>query len=330
MWKIVNSTNSRVLGRLDRMLIRPMLRCLTGGARTGVVIRNSSPYAGLHRCQKVILDIALDKKVGGRPLEDVLNEFALGPDAARAGAVESLYFSQRTEIRRGRYGIPCISVPSLIARVFSVYLYDNLFDDVDIWSALGVSGFNRALFHENYRRDNGYPSACPYCDLDTIHGKGNYVVEHFLPRVRFPLLSLDAFNLFTSCNSCNLSAAGKGTRVVPAAGSPYFIQAGDHIDFCQDDGARSVSMKVRRSLPAVAGLVSLLNLDGRYAERSVYELLRGRQRAFEQAMNASIASDPHITPDMVTDYVRQFNSGAPAYFALRSWVVQRYLPGAFA
>lgn len=253
--------------------------------------------------------------------------FIAGPNASQAAGVESLYFAQRRDLRAGRYGLPIRATPPEIKQAFSEYLYEGLFDNADIWAQLGSTGFNRAAFHDNYRKDNQYPSACPYCDLDTINGQGNYIVEHFLPRTHFPLLSLDSFNLFTACNACNTAPAGKGVRVVPSAGSPYFIQAGDHLRFTRDDRLLTISLAPERSFPPVGGLIGLLQLHVRYGTPNSYYQLRGRTGAFEQAMDPLLASGHQFDPDFVIGYISQFNAGAPLFFALRSWVRHEYIPG---
>lgn len=327
MWKIKNTTNYRLLDRLDKTLVRPLLRCIVGASTTQSSVRQSIEYLSLKGATRSVVDISLSKKINGRSLEDVLNRFASKSTRTQATQVASLYFAQRREVHGGRYGIPIRDVPPEINTAFSKYLYDELFDDPDIWTQLRSPGFNRAVFHKNFRTDNRFPSSCPYCDLDTINGEGNYVVEHFLPRKHFPLLALDPFNLFTACNSCNTSGAGKGTRVEPSAGTPYFIQAGDHLRFVRDDASQKVTLTAERSFPPVSGLIGLLSLELRYGTENVYHQLRGRTRALEQALDQHHRLEGHPLPrSEVTGYISSFNAGAPLFFALCSWARHEYIP----
>jgi hypothetical protein len=53
------------------------------------------------------------------------------------------------------------------------------------------------------RKRFGFERVCPYCDFHSISHEDFSSIDHFLPKSKFPLLSIYSRNLVVSCAGCN-------------------------------------------------------------------------------------------------------------------------------
>jgi hypothetical protein len=229
---------------------------------------------------------------------------------------------QTAIIASGSYSVPQITVPPKIKKLFKTYLYEKLFDNEEIWKALGRYPFTRKIFHENFKKDNSPLYVCPYCDLDTINSAGTYIIEHFLPKSKFPLLSLDPNNLFTACHGCNTPAGGKGVKVVSAVTSPYVDEVGKLVKFEFLAAKKKLNIAAPSGNLEVDGLLNLLNLSTRYSTGDTWSLFDARRNALIE----TVQGRGELSDKELLGYVRTQQTGVPLTYALTSWVEQDYMP----
>jgi hypothetical protein len=160
-------------------------------------------------------------------------------------------------------------VPKELYRIFSNIIYVQCFDDDECWEYI-EKGFKykRADFHRNFKDDNIDRTVCSLCDTDTVIAKSNGIVEHFLPRNKFPYLSMNANNLTTCCNACNLGEEGKGAGSTNPIWSPFNKQLGENIHF-KIDPDKIVITPAKGDI-AIDNYINLMKLNKRFSTKSVY------------------------------------------------------------
>jgi len=319
MYLISNKTNSDILNNLGNEFIRPLLSILQEAAATKQSIFTTSSFCNAPEKTQTAIRDSMPVVNDRLSLNDLCERIVQKSTGQTLSGILNLYDQQTKTITSGDYDIAKTNIPADVSRLFSKYLYDELFDYEPLWSALGYSRLTRQVFHKNFRADNNYPSCCPYCDLDTINGQGNCVVEHFLPRKYFPLLSLNSNNLFSTCNSCNLGAAGKGINVVTKVTTPYVDEIGELVEFEFDNVKKQVSISSAPLREDVKGFLDLLQLPTRYRDVNTWHQFRGRTEAFV----AAVAGRGYSEDEMV-EYARKFSKGAVLNYALLSWVRSNY------
>ncbi len=234
MWKVSNNKNKEYLDKFNSKIIVPLFEfiiTLKVNSFTGVnyqdfekevnnILGSDFPkiiFKKKHKgneCYELILDLL--KTIALKKLQDQIEIFE----------------SQNASINIGNFSLKAKKVPKELYIIFSHILYSQCFDDDDCWEYIetGVK-YKRTDFHDNFKVDNNDRSICSLCDTDTVIAKSNGIVEHFLPRNKFPYLSMNANNLTTCCNACNLGEQGKGMGSVNPIWAPFSRQIGDNIKF---------------------------------------------------------------------------------------------------
>ncbi len=112
--------------------------------------------------------------------------------------------------------------PELVEQVkaFLLTCYDKLGHNTNSrWPGFQFTG-NRAISKSSYQSDfcaqPPTSDVCPYCDCDISAP----VLDHYLPKSRFPLLSCSPWNLVPVCEACNKKGTGKGDKLPITEGTP--------------------------------------------------------------------------------------------------------------
>ncbi|PGL47818.1 hypothetical protein CN922_21900 [Bacillus cereus] len=114
-----------------------------------------------------------------------------------------------------------------IKKVF-IFLYEGLLD---------YKTFNREFFQTSssladFRTSMSLYKVCPYCDMNKIN-RDLVSVDHFLPKSKFPILSIFPDNLIVSCKGCNENI--KGENIKTPIAHPYYEEVANHFTFQVDD-----------------------------------------------------------------------------------------------
>ncbi|MBX9967217.1 HNH endonuclease [Priestia aryabhattai] len=125
---------------------------------------------------------------------------------------------------------------------------------------------------------------CPYCDLKEVVHSSDISIDHFLPKSKYPLLSINSTNLIVSCSGCNDRI--KRASIYFPIFHPFKHRINENIDLKFNIYLPPYSIKL---LPKTMGIVKeqvenyelLFNLNETYSERInilFYELqkLRGK------------------------------------------------------
>jgi hypothetical protein len=217
---------------------------------------------------------------------------------------------QEQVLASGSYHVRQIDFAEEWHDLFVTVLYERSFDDDVLWSSLGFS-LSRSLFHANFVKDND-EFVCPYCDLTANFSSTGVIIEHFLPKSRFPCLAMHPLNLFEACTGCN-GPAGKGDRVLLPISSPYQEEIGSLVTFSFQN--RSIRIASRQGEVPVENYISLLKLDSRYAEQRVFG-------ALDCILDGLIDSLDRTRVDWstVAAYLERFRRVKPLYYATKAQI----------
>ncbi|WP_157202042.1 hypothetical protein [Massilia sp. Root335] len=317
MRKVINPTNKALLKTLGEEFIAPLLEVLAHARTQGCRVQTPQALKVVSATRQKVLVAAFAISLGKSNRKTFgarCNAAIKAADIADLAKLSGEYAAQVADLRAGRNPQVTVVVPKSIVALCKDIIYGKLFDHKDIWTALGLPPLTRTQFHENFRQDNGYPSTCPYCDLDTMNSEGSSVVEHLFPKSKFPLLSVDGYNLFSSCWACN-GPAGKGNHTVAQLASPYDHEVGMLVDFKHDAAQMKLEIVAQSGRPDVDGYLQLLQLQIRYARPGVWNQFNSRREAIVE----SLQQRKFASLNELDAYVVKQQKGAVLTYAVAHW-----------
>ncbi|WP_217993768.1 hypothetical protein [Bacillus toyonensis] len=160
-----------------------------------------------------------------------------------------------------------------IKKVF-IFFYEHL---------MNYKTLNEAFFHTpssltNFRAIMSLNRVCPYCDMNKIN-KELVSVDHFLPKVSFPILSIYPENLIVSCKGCNENIKGENIKI-PIA-HPYYEEVANYFTFQINDsdlsqfkiGVRMHEDNSNLMNKKIENFLSLFEIKERYEINMTAELI---------------------------------------------------------
>jgi len=280
MRKVTNTLNSKALRELASLFVSPLLNVLVSAKEEKCSVRSCVSFSSLPPISKKAITAAFSIKLSKTEnFEQVCNEAVNATPLKALKKSRDDFHAQAKILASGSYEVPQVVVPAKIKKLFNTYLYGKLFDNTQIWTALGHQPFTRKNFHENFKVDNSPLYVCPYCDLDTINSTGTHIIEHFLPKSKFPLLALDPNNLFTACQGCNTPGGGKGVKVALNVTSPYVHEIGHLVQFQFEAAKKKLIITAPPGNPQVEGFINLLSLPVRYSTGDTWSFFDARRNA---------------------------------------------------
>jgi len=117
---------------------------------------------------------------------------------------------------------------------------------------------------DEFRRVCSLKSTCPYCDINKLE-YDLASIDHYLPKKKFPFLSIYPHNLVVSCSACN-DRIKKDNLYLPNL-HPYFDDADKYFKFNVNDHEISIEInknfEINEQLKA-ENYIKLFNLEERY------------------------------------------------------------------
>lgn len=290
MWKVTNEVNKVILDDFRNKLIEPLFEeiiyykkqslsiSFCENIKNGIDVKRGSSrslinYLNKRKTKKVTFGKLIEKIISDNSLNKLENYY-------------SIFLFQNNEINRGNYNIKEEAINEDIKFLFADFFYEMFFDYKKIWILIDKkyekSVFDRNIFHINFKKENNM-EICPYCDIDSTISISNNEVEHFLPKSRFPFLSMNAYNLIPSCHACNKKPDGKGTDVYMPIYSPYNMQIADMLRFENDIVKRRIELSTDDKL--IENYLKLLNLNSRYRPRRIYNYVEEKAESIFETLN---------------------------------------------
>ncbi|WP_186429661.1 HNH endonuclease [Clostridium sp. BSD9I1] len=328
MWKITNEINKTILNDFRYKLIEPLFEeiiyyksqslsiSFTENIKNDISIKRGSSrilinYLNKRKTKKVSLGNLIEQIISKNSLKELEDNY-------------KIFLFQNNEINRGNYNIKEESISDEFKFLFIDFFYEMFFDYHNIWLLIDRKKYekkfyDRKTFHINFKKENNI-EICPYCDMDTTISISNNEIEHFLPKRKFPFLSMNAYNLIPSCTACNKKSEGKGTDVYMPIYSPYNVQIGDKLKFDNDIIKRKIEINTNESL--VENYLKLLNLKSKYRHSRVYDYVEGKAEAiYDTISDIEEIGKVNLTEKEIIDYIdkkcTKFSKKEPLSFAIK-------------
>jgi hypothetical protein len=291
MWKVTNEVNKVILDDFRYKLIEPLFEEMIHYKKQSLSIsfvqnieNGTDVKYGSSRSLINYLNKRKTKKIiFGNLIEQIISKNSLN----QLEDYYNLFLDQNNKVNSGNYNINEEQISEEFKFLFVDFFYEMFFDYKNIWILIDekkyeTNFFNRDIFHINFKRENKI-EICPYCDIDTTISVSNNEVEHFLPKSKFPFLSMNAYNLIPSCHACNKKHEGKGSDVYIPIYSPYNMQIGDKLKFENDIVKRKIELSTGDS--SIGNYLKLLNLKSRYSPRRVYDYVEEKAESIYETIN---------------------------------------------
>ncbi|MEH7444284.1 hypothetical protein V7201_18390, partial [Bacillus sp. JJ1122] len=233
----------------------------------------TNPYIQYPKDQRKIIDYIFQRKVGGKKLCDVFLGIVKKYKKALLIVLYKQYIRQNNLINMKQdYNINEVKCPPEFNTIFITFFYEKFFSLKALWKMVAGIEYNRGIFHENFYKENMEIKVCPYCDISLTVSKSSNYVEHFLPKAKYPFLSMNPFNLISSCDACNKGEEGKGESVKDDITTPYSLMIGENIDFQLKAGKIHISNI--SGLTCIDNYLDLLQLRKRYGQEKAFNYLK--------------------------------------------------------
>ncbi|TSI07661.1 hypothetical protein [Lysinibacillus sp. BW-2-10] len=328
MWKITNNTNYIVLKKFEQKVIRPFLLILWDASEQQAkriynitkpedIWKNTNPYKKYSIDQQKIIDYFFRRAVDGQKFYDVFLNIIGRYNKTEVISIIKLYIRQNNFIYKNDYNLKEIKCPPEFKTIFITFFYEKFFTLKTLWKMVAGIEYNRGNFHENFYKENMEIKVCPYCDMALTVSKSSNYVEHFLPKAKFPLLSMNPYNLISSCDSCNKGEEGKGENVKSDITTPYNHFIGEYIDFNLKKGV--IHLSNLSNLSSIDNYLDLLKLEKRYGQDKAFKYLKTElEIQFEY-----FSEMDNLSQSKIDDFLTKRDRHSPFNIALKS-VIKKY------
>jgi hypothetical protein len=271
MWKVSNAKNKVFLDKFHSKIIVPFFDFIIK------LKENSYSKGSFEDFEKEVSKflnanfpiVIFQKKYNGKECYELILDLLKTKTLEQLQEQKAIFESQNNSINAGNYSLTPDNIPEEFYRIFSQILYVQCFANDECWEYIQTGfKYKRKSFHSNFKTENEERTICSLCDVDTVIAKSNGIVEHFLPRNKFPYLSMNAYNLTTCCNACNLGEEGKGSGSVNPIWSPFSRQIGENLKFNIEPDKIVITPRIGNI--AVDNYIDLMKLNKRFSTESVY------------------------------------------------------------
>lgn len=308
MWKVSNKENKKYLDAFRSNLIEPMFKEMINYKMLNLkcsyfdyLKKNNQTICKDNNKLLLLISNRTLKKV---KFKDLLQNFIDSNDVSKINYYYTLYNMQNDEINNGNYNIFEIEIDNNLKKVFIDFFYEKFFNDKKVWTMIinfkkdveySKMEFNKIFINENKLY------VCPYCDSETIIGVSNKEIEHFLPKSKYPLLSMNANNLISSCMTCNKPSDGKGTKIYIPITSPYNKSIGNEIEYKNDFMKKEIILQTRDK--EISNYLETLNLVERYRKIEIFGLVEERAEIIYDTLIQAELNGEEINEETLKEYM---------------------------
>lgn len=304
MWKVSNIKNKEVLDDFYKFVLKPFFDEIINYKILNYLYSSFEEYL-FENCKKYkyyevlseVIKVTHKKKSVMQYVEDLCNTISL----YELFNQRYIFISQNNDLNNYQYNIIEREVNPILKLIFTEVFYTKLFNDSVIWEKINIvyKDYARSIFHSNFKKENGL-SICPYCDTDTIISDGNIIIEHFLPKSRYPFVSMHANNLISSCYGCN-GIYGKHTDYFIPIYSPYNLQIGENIIFKMDYNRRTISLSCNNNI-SLSNYIKLFKLEDKYGKENIFNLACSNAQFIFNLIN--VDNKKNIDKKTVAKYIK--------------------------
>lgn len=190
---------------------------------------------------------------------------------------------------------------------YSDLIHGKIFNEIAVSEIDAIRDFRHHLTLE---------STCPYCDYHEMEFD-SASIDHFIPKSKYPLVSIYPKNLIVSCNTCN-ERIKQGKLYLPIM-HPYFDNLDDYFNFSYKNESIKIEFRddiSKKDKEKVENFLKLFNIEERYnkkCKRKLNNLKKEIQRCvikqikgFENITNKEI--EYKIKEEIHDKYIIIFNN----------------------
>ncbi|GEQ15605.1 hypothetical protein [Clostridium butyricum] len=328
MWKVTNKKNKEILDEFSNKLIKPLFEEMieykskksSKGFISFIENSNTCKYPEYKKLIAYVCKRRKDKVKFGDTIQNILDEMC----ELKLKYLYDVYIYQNDQIDKGNYNISAVKVDNLFKIIFIKFFYEMFFDYKKIWNLIHEKKddnfeFNRKIFHLNFKKENNI-EVCPYCDMETTISIADNYIEHFLPKDKYPFLSMNANNLISSCGACNTSSEGKGVHMYLPISSPFIVQNGDCIEFTHDLQNHKIILQSNDA--EESNYLKLFRLQQRYEDERVYNIIESKANSvYDTLEEMEYYCNRKLERQSVMDYIEKkytsFAKKEPFSFAIK-------------
>ncbi len=306
MWKVTNEKNKRYLNEFRKKLIDPFMKEILNYKLKENKFLLFSNYLNSNEFifddSKELLKVVISIKKDGKKIENYIEELKK-KDLLYLINQYNIYQKQTKSLDDMNYNIVFEYVDEIYKTIFSRFFYQTFFTDKRIWHEINsqFSNYNRLEFHHNFKKENDM-SICPYCDIDTITSDGNVIIEHYMPKDKYPFLAMHPNNLISACYGCNGSHGKSIDYYIPIT-SPFKKQIGDEIIFDLDNTNKKVILRSTCN-EEIDNYIKMLKLKEKYESESVFNILNNKSKQiFRLCWNFENMCNERIDEILFEDYL---------------------------
>lgn len=326
MWKVTNEVNKEILDNFRYKLIEPLFKEIINYKKQCFNISFSKYVEDEKKSNNNLMLISYLNKRKTKDVKfvELIEKIISKNSLTEIEDIYKLFIFQNNAIDNRNYNIEEQEISDEFKFLFIAFFYEKFFDYQEIWALIdknkfGKYNFNRKAFHLNFKKENNI-EVCPYCDMDTTINISNNEIEHFLPKSKFPFLSMNAYNLIPSCNACNKKTEGKGSDVKLPIYAPYNIQIGDKLNFDNDIVKRKIELSTNNIL--IENYIELLNLKSRYSSNRIYDIVEGKAESiYDTLCDIEQMTNKYLTKEEIMTYIdkssTKFAKKEPLSFATK-------------
>ncbi len=225
------------------------------------------------------------------------------------------YIIQNEAIKNKRNSIDSVDIPDGLKCIFTDFFYGKLLVSKKIWKMIDGTYYSREIFHHNFSQDNDI-YVCPYCDSAQL-AIGEIEVEHFFPKSKYPLLSMCAMNMFSSCIACNHIEMGKGTAFFMPIVLPSYMQISNEVRFVNKYSQKKIS--VISSDEMIRNYCDLIKLEKKYSDKITYKRIIAESESIYETILEARERGIEVDDELKEKYIKRKIKPKldPLYFVVR-------------
>lgn len=308
MWKVSNKENKKYLDAFRSEVIEPMFKEIINykmlNLEYGYFDYLKKNEETICKDKNNILMLISKRIIKKMRFSDLLQNFIDLNNANKINYYYTLYNRQNDEVNNGNYDIFEIEIDENLKKIFVDFFYDKFFNDKKVWRMIINSKeyveYSKIEFNKIFIDENKL-YVCPYCDSETIIGVSNKEIEHFLPKAKYPLLSMNANNLISSCMTCNKASEGKGTKIYIPITSPYNKSIGNEIKYKNNFIEKEIILQPRDK--ETSNYLKTLNLVERYRKTEIFDLVEERAEIIYDTLIQAELNGEEINEEELKEYM---------------------------
>lgn len=197
---------------------------------------------------------------------------------------QSIYIEYQQQCNCIQQGIVSIPAPKYRKYLydFAVIIYEECLFSKEFWNLINKSKITKINFKKGISQYHFW-SVCPYCDLERDYEMRSFEIDHMLPKVEYPLLAINEWNLVPCCKNCNSKAIGKGENYPSSHYNIFKHQIGDNVSF-----SLTTSPKIQSSDPIVQNFLSVLQIEKRINHPQLLDEITRLQKKIYRDLKANI------------------------------------------